>query len=152
MPVNLDVNDIGPELLVDLRLPPEPTSPARARHALNPLEERFGEETLFTLRLLLSELVTNSIRHAELDAADRIVVRVMCEPGSLRVEVLDAGRSPDPPAMMQSGGWLYQRLGGAAHQGGWGLAMVESLADSWGIDRNGGTTVWFEVGLSPGRA
>ena len=151
MPASPHVDEAGPELLVDLRLPPDISSPAVARHALNPLEERFDEETLFKLRLMLTELVTNSIRHAELRDADRIVVRVTWEPGSLRVEVLDAGRGPSAPAMIPAeSGWEYQDAGELEPMGGWGLAMVETLADSWGVTSNGGTTVWFEV--APGRA
>ena len=31
--------------------------------------------------------------------------------------------------------------------GGWGLLLVEQLADSWGVDRDGSTFVWFELKL-----
>ena len=142
-------DEAPPDLLVDLRLPPDPTSPARARHALDPLEDRFGTEILFKLRLLLSELVTNSVRHARLQETERIVVRVMCEPGALRAEVLDAGHRVSFPAMMASHtGWEYQRTRGSEWPGGWGLSMVEALADSWGVGRGEGTTVWFELGLA----
>jgi anti-sigma regulatory factor (Ser/Thr protein kinase) len=142
-------DEAPPDLLVDLRLPPDPTSPARARHALDPLEDRFGTEILFKLRLLLSELVTNSVRHARLQETERIVVRVMCEPGALRAEVLDAGHRVSFPAMMASHtGWEYQRTRGSEWPGGWGLSMVEALADSWGVVRGEGTTVWFELGLA----
>jgi anti-sigma regulatory factor (Ser/Thr protein kinase) len=147
MPVDAHTDE-APELLVDLRLPPHPTSPARARRALNPLKERFSEGILFKLRLLLSELVTNSVRHARLQDTDYIVVRVLCEPGALRAEVLDAGRRVSFPAMMVNrAGWQYQRTRGSDWPGGWGLSMVEALADSWGVTRDLGTTVWFELGL-----
>jgi anti-sigma regulatory factor (Ser/Thr protein kinase) len=29
--------------------------------------------------------------------------------------------------------------------GGWGLVLVERVADSWGVDHNGRTSVWFEL-------
>ena len=148
MPLDVHTDEVESEVLVDLRLPPDPRSPSRARRALSLLEGRFDEEILFKLRLLLSELVTNSVRHARLQETERIVVRVMCEPGALRAEVLDAGHRVSFPAMMASHtGWEYQRTRGSEWPGGWGLSMVEALADSWGVVHNDGTTVWFELGL-----
>jgi anti-sigma regulatory factor (Ser/Thr protein kinase) len=148
MAANVHGGEATPELLVDLRLPPDPTSPARARHALDRIEDRFGGEILFKLRLLLSELVTNSVRHARLQESDHIVVRVLCEPGALRAEVLDAGYKVSFPAtIVPHAGWEYQRTGGSEWPGGWGLSIVEALADSWGVIRGKGTTVWFELGI-----
>jgi anti-sigma regulatory factor (Ser/Thr protein kinase) len=152
MPTTTQTDDPQPELLVDLRLPPDPTSPARARQALDPLEERFDEDTLFKLRLLVSELVTNSVRHARLRARDLIAVRVLCELRALRVEILDAGPGFAASAgMLTRRGWEYQHTHDPEWPGGWGLSIVESLADSWGITRDEGTTVWFEVELAGGR-
>jgi hypothetical protein len=39
----------------------------------------------------------------------------------------------------------------ADSDGGWGLILVEALADRWGVtDRNGpGKTIWAEVDLPP---
>ena len=148
MPTMTDPAD--PKVLVDLRLPPDPSSPARARLALNPLENRFDEETLFKLRLLVSELVTNSVRHARLEEGDLIWVRILCGRRALRVEVLDSGWGfPTPRTALPYAGWELQR----AEQerdwpGGWGLNLVETLADSWGIVRDDGTTVWFEVNVA----
>jgi anti-sigma regulatory factor (Ser/Thr protein kinase) len=139
----------GPEVLVDLRLPPELTAPARARYAVDSLEERFDGETVFKLRLLLSELVTNSLKHARLGPDDLIGVRVVCEPRALRVEVLDIGLGLPPPERGSAGGgWRYEQAWPDPDwPGGWGLGLVESLSDRWGVVQNGGTTVWFEVTL-----
>jgi anti-sigma regulatory factor (Ser/Thr protein kinase) len=90
------------------------------------------------LRLLVSELVTNSVRHARLGPGDRIRLQVEISDRVLRVEVSDPGEGfvaniPEP---------------GARGPGGWGLFLTERLADRWGIDRDGEwTTVWLERDL-----
>ena len=147
MPSRIDTS--GPEVLVDLRLPPELTSPARARYALRPLEERFDEETVFRLRLLTSELVTNSVKHAHLADQELIGIRVVCEPGAVRVEVLDPGHGlPAPEQISPEGGWQYHQVRPDPDwPGGWGLSLVENLADRWGVVQDRGTTVWFEVAV-----
>jgi anti-sigma regulatory factor (Ser/Thr protein kinase) len=85
--------------------------------------------------LLLSELVTNSIKHARLTDGAQIRVRAVLAQGVLRLEVEDDGdgasfaaRAPD-----------YQ-LGG-----GFGLYLVERLAARWGVERAAGTRVWLEL-------
>ncbi len=110
-------------------------SAAEARHALSPLADRLPAERLNDIRLLVSELVTNAIRHAELDAAESIRLTLEETGGSLRVEVSDPGRGFD---------WTG-RDRPADEGGGWGLYLVETLADRWGVDRDEVTTVWFEL-------
>jgi anti-sigma regulatory factor (Ser/Thr protein kinase) len=141
-----------PEVLVDLRLPPEPTSPAQARRALHPLEDRLDDDVLFTLRLLISELVTNSVRHARLSREQVIRVRVLFGPWSVRVEVLDDGWGfplPDPRPPGPS--WQYIGNRDLEWPGGWGLSILDSIADSWGIVRDDRTVVWFELTVDAGR-
>jgi anti-sigma regulatory factor (Ser/Thr protein kinase) len=118
-----------------LELAGHPDSVARARHALGELVDTLSERRLDDVRLLVSELVTNAIRHArtEPDATVRLLVET--SDGRLRVEVHDHGagfepapRDPDP-----------------TRAGGWGLYLVEQLADRWGVDAADGTRVWFEL-------
>ena len=136
-----------PEVLVDLRLSPELRSPSRARRALVPFEGRFDQETRFKLELLVSELVTNSVKHARLGGGDQIALRVTAEETCVRVEVLDPGLGlPQPERVSAEGGWQYQQAAPDPQwPGGWGLSIVESLADRWGVVQNDITTVWFEV-------
>jgi anti-sigma regulatory factor (Ser/Thr protein kinase) len=110
-------------------------SAAEARHALTALGDRLPAQRIDDVRLLVSELVTNAIRHAELGAGDGI--RLILEESSrgLRVEVRDPGRGFD---------WTG-RDRPADEAGGWGLYLVETLADRWGVDRDDVTTVWFEL-------
>jgi anti-sigma regulatory factor (Ser/Thr protein kinase) len=89
----------------------------------------------------VSELVTNSVRHARLRPHDPIRLQVRVSDRLLRVEVSDPGEGfganvPEPVA--------------ARGPGGWGLFLTERLADRWGVDRESGwTTVWLEVDLQP---
>jgi anti-sigma regulatory factor (Ser/Thr protein kinase) len=88
------------------------------------------------VRLLISEIVTNSVRHAGLGPADRVAVRVIAEPKRIRAEVVDAGRGFEAPPPRPA----------ADTASGWGLFLVEHLADRWGIERlDGRTRVWFEI-------
>src|SRR5436190_7671607 len=129
MPSPIDTSE--PEVLVDLRLPPELTSPARARYAVGRLKRRFDKETLFKLRLLVSELVTNSVKHGRLATDELIGILVVSEPKAVRVEVLDPGTGlPTPQQVSPGGGWQYQQISPDPEwPGGWGLSLVESLAD-----------------------
>ena len=88
------------------------------------------EEELDTLRLLVSELVTNAVRHA--DGSEPVEVHAHWD-GEVRIEVSDHGRgfSPKP------------RFGRLDEPGGFGLFLVGRLADHWGVETDGGTTVWF---------
>ena len=123
---------------IDLDLEPLAESTPLARAALAPLERELGAEAFDDVRLLVTELVTNSVRHAGLAPSDRIHLRVALETERLRVEVSEpgAGFAPDVPRPR------------ADAAGGWGLLLVERLADRWGVEREGTrTTVWFERDL-----
>ncbi|MEX2195065.1 MAG: SpoIIE family protein phosphatase [Thermoleophilaceae bacterium] len=123
--------------LFDLRLPATAEAIRSARHAVDRLAAGLGPERLDDLRLLVSELVTNGLRHGSPDAGDWIGLRVHRERELLRVEVSDPGpgfdaalREAEPDAT-----------------GGWGLYLVDRLAARWGVDRDGRTTVWFDIPL-----
>src|SRR5207253_1270255 len=67
--------------------------------------------------------------------------RVVIVPGpesGLRVEVTDRGPGFEPGSPLPS---MYQ-------DSGWGLYLVEQIADRWGVKQEEGTCVWFEVDLS----
>ncbi|AVH56732.1 MULTISPECIES: ATP-binding protein [Streptomyces] len=86
--------------------------------------------------LLVSELVTNSLRHATGPIGVRLV-RPAGLPGALLVEVSDP--LPDPPR---------ERATDADDESGRGLQLVASSSRRWGT-RPGGTgkTVWFELAV-----
>ncbi|KUJ64157.1 hypothetical protein ACZ90_61215 [Streptomyces albus subsp. albus] len=91
-----------------------------------------------TAELLLSELVTNAVRHGRVPRGREIGVRSALSGGELRVEVADV--SDSQPQMRESGD---------GDERGRGLLLVDSLADKWGVSRRGviGKTVWFVLAL-----
>ena len=117
---------------VDLELPSTSAAPAAARGALDQVEHAVTRERMRDVRLLVSELVTNAVRHAE-GAAVRLIVSVVG--ATLRVEVHDPGFGFEVKAPSQD----------PLRASGWGLVLVEELADRWGVDGTPRTRVWFEM-------
>ena len=123
------------------QLPPGPEAVAQARRALDRLSDGLSESDLFDLRLVVSELVTNSVRHAGSQRAGDVRLAVCLEEHCARVEVRDAGAGFRPPADGPR----------ARGDSGWGLVLVDQLADAWGVEANGRTTVWCELRLRSGQ-
>jgi anti-sigma regulatory factor (Ser/Thr protein kinase) len=122
------------EIAVDL--PPSADSVGTARARLESLRGTVKDDLFEDLRLLVSEVVTNSVRHAGLGPHDAVELHVTAEPDHVRAEILDAGPGFRPP---QTG-----PVAGAGS--GWGLYLVGRVADRWGVDRaDGRTRVWFEL-------
>src|SRR4029453_4747191 len=92
-----------------LRLRPGPEAAGEGGHALDRLGDSPGQEKLSELRLLVSELLTNSVRHG-VDGRSWIKLDVEVEPEAVRVVVTDNGPGfePDPeptPHLDRPGGW-----------------------------------------------
>ncbi|CAL9450585.1 hypothetical protein SUDANB145_02432 [Streptomyces sp. enrichment culture] len=122
------------------RLPRSHRSVPRARALVHALLGAWGmsEDTVGTVELVLSELVTNALR-VPVPPGRQVGVRIVRTPadGLLRVEVSDAG--PGRPEV---------RTPGDEETGGRGLLLVEALAHRWGVEgREGGIgkTVWAEL-------
>jgi anti-sigma regulatory factor (Ser/Thr protein kinase) len=126
---------------IELRLRPDANSPAEARRSLEALRPGLNDLMVDDAALLVSEIVSNSVRHASLDETDAIEVRIRGSRSKLRVDVLDPGPGFDP-----------QRVEPSRRAGGWGLRLLDRLATRWGVDRNDVTRVWFELAspVSPG--
>jgi anti-sigma regulatory factor (Ser/Thr protein kinase) len=87
--------------------------------------------------LLLSELMTNAVRHAMVWPGREVRARCVMEAGRLHVSVADANDTLPTP-----------REAAPDDESGRGLALVVALADDWGAEpRPGGIgkTVWFAV-------
>lgn len=127
---------------IQLRLSPSRLAPATARGALGPLREALDEETAEATALLVSELVTNAVRHAGLRGDQWIDLAVEASSDRVRVSVTDPGHGfARPPPVPR-----------AEHPSGWGLFLVGQVADRWGVDHDWDTLVWFEIDRrSPGR-
>jgi anti-sigma regulatory factor (Ser/Thr protein kinase) len=111
-----------------------PYAVTAARLALADLESHLDPSVAFDVRLLVSELVTNSVQHAQVSADDSIVLGVRLSQQTVRVEVHDDGPGFEPPATPPPDD----------ADAGWGLFLVEQLADAWGVG-DGGRGVWFEI-------
>ena len=120
---------------LDLEVLPSPNSLWVVREAVGDLS--LPTPILDDVRLLVSELVTNSIRHSGIGPDDRIHVRARIGGGRLRVDVIDGGHGRSRP---EPGG--IRPTPGATS--GWGLYLVETLTTRWGRGRG---RYWFELDL-----
>jgi anti-sigma regulatory factor (Ser/Thr protein kinase) len=121
--------------VIDVKLRPTPGAVPDARRALEALGAQVSTQTLEDLRLLVSELVTNSVRHAGLGESQTIELKVKILPDVVRVEVNDQGSGFEPTP----------RSAASEDQSGWGLFLVSRLSDRWGVSSDGVTRVWFEL-------
>ncbi len=117
------------------RLAREPASVAEARASLSALKEAVHPATFKTLRLLVSELVTNSVRHRTGARSAPIELWVDASKERVRVEVADREPrfSPAP------------RHAGSDQGSGWGLYLVAVFSDRWGTEMSERLGVWFEL-------
>lgn len=121
----------GPPPAVSLHLPSRPDSPTAARRGLGDVERALHPETMAKLRLLVTELVANSVRHARGTPID---VTVTLDEQTVRGEVSDGGEGFDPPNPDPN----------PLKTAGWGLFLVRRISARWGADAATGT-VWFEL-------
>jgi anti-sigma regulatory factor (Ser/Thr protein kinase) len=124
-----------PESL-ELRLTRGVEAPSIARSAVL---RRCGDFDLspsehHTLALLVSEVVSNAVLHSKGQVEAPIVLTVTVTEEAVRVTVTDAGDGFTPEPRQPE-----------TKQGGFGLYLLEKAASSWGVDRVGGTRVWFEL-------
>ena len=122
-----------------MRLGSGPDAAADARRAIAQLRADLDPPLMETLRLLVTELVTNSVRHTECDS---LALRIAIGKSAVLTEVTDDG----PPFEVED----LENQSAATHdpEGGWGLFLVERLARNWGVkeDEGGSKRVWFELG------
>lgn len=118
---------------IDVALPSNAKAPGIARQVLRRFRSELPDRVLEDAALLVSELVTNSVRHAATGPGSRIRLRVQQLPAGIQVEVLDWGPGFRPGVARPQG------------EGGFGLLLVRRLATRWGIERGDTTRVWFEI-------
>jgi anti-sigma regulatory factor (Ser/Thr protein kinase) len=113
---------------------PSPTAPADARSFLSDVVGRAEPPSdLEATTLLLSEVVSNAVRHGE--PGRPIKLTVTSVDSILRIAVRSEGRFRTPPLRR-------------SEPGGWGLVLLQPLARNWGIEVGSASVeTWFEVGV-----
>jgi serine/threonine-protein kinase RsbW len=105
------------------------------------LADHVAPSVIETALPLVSELVSNSVRHSGVPEGEDVLVRVHLRRDGLRLEVEDPGRvgviAPQPPDALRSGGM--------------GLHLVQTLGERWGVARaaEGPTCVWAQLPPQP---
>lgn len=125
-------------LPASVHLPHAATSPHAARQAIRrDLECRGVAATASdAAELVVSELVSNAVRHARALPSGRLRLTWAVGDDSIDVAVSDGGSSTRPRQMPIS----------VSSTGGRGLSIVQNVAADWGVtDSAGGTTVWARV-------
>jgi anti-sigma regulatory factor (Ser/Thr protein kinase) len=126
---------------LDVRIPATQQAPATARRALGTLA--LPLPLAFDAQVAVSELVSNSVRHAGLAPDDLIRVTAHWSGTRLRVHVRDRRPGTRPPKVSGS----IRPAPGA--ESGWGLYLVEQFTSRWGTSASG---YWFELQQEPPRA
>jgi two-component sensor histidine kinase len=121
---------VSPRNDVVVAFPVSPKAAGAARRLL--IQEGLDPDLDHTVCLLVSEVVSNAIRHSGLTPDDRLVVAARLTPDFARIEVRDSGPGFDPDVRHDASGF--------------GLRMLDALASRWGVDRHDGLNrVWFEI-------
>jgi anti-sigma regulatory factor (Ser/Thr protein kinase) len=125
------------QAILNLSLPARPEAASAARQALAALNGSLhlvSAPRLADAQLLITELVTNAVRHAAAEAVD---LAAYADAATLRVVVANAG-----------GAFEHEGVADPSPEraGGWGLRIVAALAHRWGVRAQGDQVeVWFEV-------
>jgi anti-sigma regulatory factor (Ser/Thr protein kinase) len=91
--------------------------------------------------LLVTELITNAVRHGGARAGRPIRVDLHRDADRVRIEVVDHGNSE-----LQ----VVPKTFDVDSSGGWGLLLVDRIAQRWGVrPAASGTCVWFELATAP---
>lgn len=127
--------------LLEMSLRPSPMAAAEARKGLRSIAGALPAGRFDDVRLLASELVTNSVRHAVRPGEPQgsISFSVRLTDDCLRVEVRDSGRGFEKRV----------RPFTDDQESGWGLQIVDRLSYQWGVIRGegDGSTVWVEMDI-----
>src|SRR5436305_356887 len=118
---------------LSVELPRTGEAPFLARRALDDLDGALSADVLPDVRLLVSELITNSVKYGG-DGPVRLEVQASAD--SVRAEIIDQGAGFTPKV----------RDDDLDRVGGWGLHLTEHLTSRWGT-YEGSTHVWFEIDL-----
>jgi anti-sigma regulatory factor (Ser/Thr protein kinase) len=112
-------------------------APSQARRAVREtLGGAVSDRTLEDVELLVSELATNSVRHAGCGELDELAMDAQVREDRVLVRVYDGGKGFDGAAPQKAE---------PQQAGGYGLVLLDRLADAWGVLRGDRFCVWFEL-------
>ena len=114
-----------------------PQAPAEARRFVDSLADDVPARTLDDVRLVVTELVTNSVKHAGNPPGHPIEVTLDVRPDRLRLEVVD-GSVFDPAPETNT----------ELREVKWGLVILDRIADAWGRINPPEGGIWAEFRLS----
>ena len=115
-----------------------PNAPVDARRTLLARAPGMPAAVRDDLLLLLTELVTNAVRHAGVGPEGSLYTEIREWPGRVRAEVTDPS----------TGTTSFGARSDGDGKGGWGLFLVDQIADRWGVQRTAtGTRVRFEIAV-----
>jgi anti-sigma regulatory factor (Ser/Thr protein kinase) len=122
---------------LDATIESSPQAPREARRVVEDLAPAVDAGLLRDAQLLVSEVVTNSVKHSGSDEPIRL--RVWARSSGLKVEIADGGFGFDAETADSCDD----------AEGGRGLMIVNALADRWGVIRDARARVWFELSPRP---
>jgi anti-sigma regulatory factor (Ser/Thr protein kinase) len=121
-----------------LQIPGGDDAPKRARRSVRAqLDGQVPAITAWNAALIVSELVTNCVVHANVGPERALSLEVLPLDDRLRIVVLDPGSDLKPQMLPHD----------LETPGGLGLVVVDELCEAWGVEQNGGgpTCVWAEL-------
>ena len=129
------------ETVLEARFKATPVAPAEARRALEGWRDVLEGELLFSLRLLVTEVISNAVKYGSLGDDEWITLRVERTASRTRAVVADS-----------SGGFeTWLPVPSTDEVGGRGLFLVHRIADRWGIEQGEPFHVWFELDADSSR-
>jgi anti-sigma regulatory factor (Ser/Thr protein kinase) len=134
-----------PDGSISLRIRGGVDAPRQARRwVLSRLESRVVQTTASDVAVVVSELVTNSVLHADVGPLRTLTVELITLDDRLRISVIDPGSRLEPRILPRDD----NRIGGI------GLLIVDELSEAWGVARDGveGTRVWCDIALARSRS
>lgn len=127
---------VGGPARLELELERTVQAPAIARAAIIARCAELGIDGSLaqSLILLVSEVVSNAVRHSSADLAAPVAMLATFGEKAIRVSVTDAGE-----------GFTPRRRDPARTHDGYGLYLLEKVSARWGVESRGSTNVWFEL-------
>ena len=119
----------------ELRLPPDVSAPALARRTVHDVLASAPVALQAQVSLVASELVTNVLRHSTAPVPEATMTLAL-DDDHVILAVADAGIGFNPVVASKATPITV---------GGWGLRVLDAVADRWWVERDGGTRVVCEI-------